>query len=107
MVSGELSRAFVIFTAFTGATCCLPVLNTIASSIVVSEERGRMIDARLDAVNTFPSLPETQRKVAELDDLDPPKQWAEAIDPDVPTRTVILRLLNSARYGFRSRVETI
>ena len=71
------------------------------------EERGRMIDARLDAVNTFPSLPETQRKVAELDDLDPPKQWAEAIDPDVPTRTVILRLLNSARYGFRSRVETI
>lgn len=45
MVSGELSRAFVIFTAFTGATCCLPVLNTIASSIVVSEERGRMMGA--------------------------------------------------------------
>jgi HD-like signal output (HDOD) protein len=71
------------------------------------EERGRMIDMRLDAVNTFPSLPETQRKVAELDDLDPPKRWAEAIDPDVPTRTVILRLLNSARYSFRARVETI
>ncbi len=71
------------------------------------EERGQMIDARLDAVNKFPSLPETQRKVAELDDLDPPKKWAEAIDPDVPTRTVILRILNSARYGFRSRVEEI
>jgi HD-like signal output (HDOD) protein len=71
------------------------------------EERGQMIDARLDAVNKFPSLPETQRKVAALDDLDPPKKWAEAIDPDIPTRTVILRILNSARYGFRSRVEEI
>lgn len=45
VVSGELFRAFVIFTAFTGATCCLPILNTIASSIVVSEERGRMMGA--------------------------------------------------------------
>ncbi|MFH1566617.1 MAG: HDOD domain-containing protein [Gemmatimonadota bacterium] len=71
------------------------------------EERARIIDKRLDAVNSFPSLPETQRRVAELDDLDPPKKWAAAIDPDVPTRTVILRILNSARYGFRSRVETI
>jgi HD-like signal output (HDOD) protein len=71
------------------------------------EERAAAIDKRLDAVNTFPSLPETQRKVAALDDLDPPKKWAEAIDPDVPTKTVILRMLNSARYGFRSRVETI
>jgi HD-like signal output (HDOD) protein len=71
------------------------------------EERGQMIDARLDAVNKFPSLPETQRKVAALDDLDSPKKWAEAIDPDIPTRTVILRILNSARYGFRSRVEEI
>ena len=71
------------------------------------EERARMIDKRLDAVNSFPSLPETQRKVAELDDLDPPRKWAEAIDPDMPTKTVILRMLNSARYGFRSRVETI
>ena len=71
------------------------------------EQRGQMIDKRLNAINKFPSLPETQRKVAELDDLDPPKKWAEAIDPDLPTRTVILRILNSARYGFRSRVETI
>ena len=71
------------------------------------EERAVMIDKRLDAVNSFPSLPETQRKVAELDDLDPPKKWSEAIDPDVPTKTVILKMLNSARYGFRSRVETI
>jgi HD-like signal output (HDOD) protein len=71
------------------------------------EQRAAAIDKRLDAVNTFPSLPETQRKVAALDDLDPPKKWAEAIDPDVPTKTVILRMLNSARYGFRSRVETI
>ena len=71
------------------------------------EERAQMIDKRLDAVNSFPSLPETQRKVAELDDLDPPKKWAAAIDPDLPTKTVILRILNSARYGFRSRVESI
>ena len=71
------------------------------------EERAEMVDRRLDAVNKFPSLPETQRKVSALDDLDPPKKWAEAIDPDLPTRTVILRILNSARYGFRSRVETI
>ncbi len=71
------------------------------------EERAAAIDKRLDAVNSFPSLPETQRKVAELDDLDPPKKWAEAIEPDLPTKTVILRILNSARYGFRFRVETI
>ena len=71
------------------------------------EERAAMIDKRLEAVNSFPSLPDTQRKVAELDDLDPPKKWAEAIEPDLPTKTVILKILNSARYGFRSRVETI
>ena len=71
------------------------------------EERAAMIDKRLEAVNSFPSLPDTQRKVAELDDSDPPKKWAEAIDPDLPTKTVILKILNSARYGFRSRVETI
>ena len=71
------------------------------------EQRGQMVDKRLDAVTKFPSLPETQRLVSALDDLDPPKKWAEAIDPDVPTKTVILRILNSARYGFRSRVETI
>ncbi|MDA0333892.1 MAG: HDOD domain-containing protein [bacterium] len=71
------------------------------------EQRAAAIDKRLNAVNTFPSLPETQRKVAELDDLDPPKKWAAAIEPDLPTKTVILRIMNSARYGFRSRVETI
>jgi HD-like signal output (HDOD) protein len=71
------------------------------------EERAKMIDHRLDAVNKFPSLPDTQRKVAQLDDLDPHKKWAEAIDDDLTTRTVILKMLNSARYGFRSRVETI
>lgn len=71
------------------------------------EERAAMIDKRLLAVDKFPSLPETQRKVTELDDMDPPKKWAEAIDPDLPTRTVILRILNSARYALRSRVETI
>jgi HD-like signal output (HDOD) protein len=71
------------------------------------EERAEMIDKRLDAVNKLPSMPDTQRKVSELDDLDPPKKWAEAIDSDLTTRTVILKLLNSARYGFRSRVESI
>ena len=70
-------------------------------------QRREMVDKRLNAITAFPSLPETQRKVAELDDLDPPKKWAEAIAPDPPTRTVILRILNSARYGFRSRIETI
>ena len=44
-VHGELSRALVVFTAFTGATCCLPVLNTIASSVVIPSERGRMMGA--------------------------------------------------------------
>ena len=72
-----------------------------------SEERAQMVDQRLDAVDKFPSLPATQRKVAELDDMDPPKKWAVAIEPDVPTKTVILRILNSARYGLRSRVEEI
>ena len=76
-------------------------------SEMTPEERAEMIDKRLEAVNSFPSLPDTQRKVSALDDLDPPKKWAEAIDPDLPTKTVILKILNSARYGFRSRVETI
>jgi HD-like signal output (HDOD) protein len=71
------------------------------------EERADLIDKRLDAVSKFPSLPDTQRKVSALDDLDSPKKWAAAIDEDIPTRTVILRILNSARYSFRSRVETI
>ena len=71
------------------------------------EERTAMIDKRLNAVKSFPSLPETQQKVAKLDDLDPPKKWAAAIDGDLPTKTVILKILNSASYGFRSRVETI
>jgi HD-like signal output (HDOD) protein len=71
------------------------------------EERAETIEKRLEAVNKFPSLPETQQRVAQLDDMDNPKKWAEAINPDVLTRTVILRILNSAYYGFRSRVTTI
>lgn len=39
----EWARGFVVFMAFAGATCCLPVLNTIASSVVASQERGRMM----------------------------------------------------------------
>lgn len=42
-VSGSLLRPLVVFTAFAGATCCLPVLNTIASSVVAASERGRMM----------------------------------------------------------------
>ena len=83
----------------------LPVGSDLSE--MTPEERAQMIDKRLEAVNSFPSLPDTQRKVSDLDDLDPPKKWAEAIDPDLPTKTVILKILNSARYGFRSRVETI
>jgi HD-like signal output (HDOD) protein len=71
------------------------------------EERAEEVEKRLETITKFPSLPETQRRVAVLDDLDPPRLWAEAIDPDVLTRTVILRTLNSAHYGFRSRVEAI
>ncbi len=74
---------------------------------MTAEERAQVLDKRLDAVNKFPTLPETQRRVSSLNDLDPPKKWAEAIDSDVATKTVILKILNSARYGFRSRVETI
>ena len=84
-----------------------PLQTSIDMQTISPVRRGEMIDKRLNAITTFPSLPETQQKVAELDDLDPPKKWAEAIDPDTPTRTVILRILNSARYGFRSRIETI
>ena len=43
VVEAEFARATVVFLAFAGATCCLPVLNTIASSIVAAEERGRMM----------------------------------------------------------------
>tara|TARA_B100000686_G_C16768386_1_gene963367 strand:+ start:907 stop:2487 length:1581 start_codon:yes stop_codon:yes gene_type:complete len=74
---------------------------------ISAEDRSAIVDKRLDAINTFPALPETHRKVAQLEDLDPPKKWAEAIEPDVPTKTVILKHLNSAHYGFRTRVEAI
>ena len=43
VVETEFTRGLVIFTAFAGATCCLPVLNTVASSIVDTQERGRMM----------------------------------------------------------------
>ena len=43
VTEGEWARGFVVFMAFAGATCCLPVLNTIASSVVASQERGRMM----------------------------------------------------------------
>jgi HD-like signal output (HDOD) protein len=71
------------------------------------EDRSQLVDQRLESVNKFPSLPETQSKVSALYDMDPPRKWAEAIDSDLPTKNVILRILNSARYGFRSRVENI
>jgi putative nucleotidyltransferase with HDIG domain len=45
--------------------------------------------------------------VAALRDSDAPRKWAEAIDPDPPMRTVILALLNSAHYSFRSRITSI
>ena len=87
------------------------VLSGLAAGMdlesMTAEERAEMVDKRLDAVNKFPSLPDTQRRVAELDDLDSPKKWAEAIEPDLPTCTVIFKLLNSARYGLRSRVAAI
>jgi MFS transporter, DHA1 family, tetracycline resistance protein len=42
-MTGEYPRAFAVFAAFTGATCILPVLNTVASIIVPDGERGRMM----------------------------------------------------------------
>lgn len=71
------------------------------------DERAEHLDRRLESVTMFPALPETQNRVNALDDMDPPKKWAEAIDRDVPIRTVILSLLNSAHYSFRSRITTI
>ncbi len=71
------------------------------------EQRAEILDRRLETVTAFPSLPETQRRVSALNDEDAPKKWAEAIDPDIPIRTVIMNLLNSAHYSFRHRVETI
>ena len=65
------------------------------------------LGGRLDAVNKFPSLPDTQRKVAELDDLDSPKKWAAAIDPDLTTRTVILKILNSAHTLWQERLPAV
>jgi HD-like signal output (HDOD) protein len=70
-------------------------------------ERAKLVDKRLDSITKFPSLPETQRRVAALEDMDSPKKWAAAIDPDAPTRNSILRSLNSAHYGFRSKIKTI
>jgi HD-like signal output (HDOD) protein len=71
------------------------------------DERAELLENRLESVTMFPSLPETQNKVAALDDMDHPRKWAEAIDPDVPLKQVILNLLNSAHYSFRTRVKTV
>lgn len=43
VVTGAWGRALVVFMAFAGATCCLPVLNVISSSVVSAQERGRMM----------------------------------------------------------------
>jgi HD-like signal output (HDOD) protein len=71
------------------------------------EQRSARIDRLLDGVQRFPSLPDTQLRVAELRDEDGPKRWAEAIEPDPVVTRVILRSVNSAGYGFRSRVGSI
>ena len=42
-MTGEYPRACAVCAAFTGATCILPVLNTVASIIVPDGERGRMM----------------------------------------------------------------
>lgn len=87
------------------------VIAGISSNLDIAsmtpEQRAEHLDKRLESVTMFPSLPETQNKVAALDDMDHPKKWAEAINPDVPMKTVILNLLNSAHYSFRSRITTI
>lgn len=41
--TGTYPRAIVIFMAFIGATCVLPVLNTIASFSVGAKDRGRIM----------------------------------------------------------------
>ncbi len=74
---------------------------------MTAEQRAEQLDKRLESVTMFPSLPETQNRVSALDDLDHPKKWAAAIDQDVPIKTVILNLLNSAHYSFRTRITTI
>ncbi len=71
------------------------------------EERRKIIEKRLEAEDKFPSLPDTQRRVQGLSDTDPASKWAEAIEPDVPLTKVILKLLNSSYYSFRSKVESI
>jgi putative nucleotidyltransferase with HDIG domain len=83
------------------------ILPELDLGSMTPEQRAEHLDRRLDSVTMFPSLPETQRRVAALKDSDPPKNWAAAIDPDPPMRTVILALLNSAHYSFRSRITSI
>ncbi|MCA9752164.1 MAG: hypothetical protein KC591_08240, partial [Gemmatimonadetes bacterium] len=63
------------------------------------EQRTELLETRLESATMFPTLPETQRRVAALDDMDHPRKWAAAIDPDFPLKRVILNLLNSAHYG--------
>lgn len=71
------------------------------------EERRKNIEKRLDAEDKFPSLPDTQRRVQDLSDTDAASKWAEAIEPDLPLKKVILKLLNSSYYSFRNKVESI
>jgi HD-like signal output (HDOD) protein len=52
-------------------------------------------------------LPATHERVSSLTDVSPPKKWAEAIDPDIPVRNVVLHALNSVHYGFRQPIKTI
>ncbi len=45
LVTGELPQALILIGLFTGAICCGPVLNTIASMLPSDSERGRMMGA--------------------------------------------------------------
>ena len=45
LVTGELPQALILIGLFTGAICCGPVLNTIASMLPRDSERGRMMGA--------------------------------------------------------------
>jgi HD-like signal output (HDOD) protein len=117
-LEGNLRELGVTVVASTGATQEFydpivkdHVVKGLSSQLdlkdISPEERAELLDKRLGALTKFPMLPSTHERVSSLTDISPPKKWAEAIDPDIPVRNVVLHALNSVHYGFRQPIKTI
>ena len=62
--------------AFTGSTVCLPLLNTIASELVNTSRRGRMMGATTTSASIGRILGPLLAAVLLSKSITPPRGWA-------------------------------